>query len=129
MKYYVPKFVDGEIELLPDITGTDIFKDWDDVCAPKSVRVVGALYQAVEERENYYQLHTPTAFGNPDFSMIQGVVIGIKRAEEIEETVEGDKIYFRKNGRAILVVDKIKLHRSYYDAKKDNAETLRAFGF
>lgn len=129
MKYYVQKFVDGEIELLPDITETTIFKDWDDVYAPKSVRIVAALYQAVEERENYYQLHTPTAFGNPDFSMIQGIVIGIKRAEEIEEMVKDGKIYFWKGNKTILVVDKIKLHKSYYEAKRDNDETLRAFGF
>lgn len=129
MKYYVPKFVDGELELLPDITDTEIFEDWDDIYAPKSVRIVGTLYQAVTDRENYYQFNTPTAFGNPDFAMIQGIVVGIERAEEIEETVKDGKIYFRKHGKTILVVDKIRLHRGYYEAKKDNYETLKALGF
>ena len=128
MKYYVPKLVDGEIELLPDITETEIFNDWDDVYAPKSVRIVAALYQAVMNRENYYQFNTPTAFGNPDFAMMQGIVLGIEMAEEIEETVKGEKLCFRKGGKTILEVDKIRLHKSYYDAKRDNAETLRAFG-
>ena len=128
MKYYVQKIVDGEIELLPDITATPIFRDWDDVYAPKSVRVVAALYQAVEKRENYFQFNSPTAFGNPDHAMMQGVVIGIEQAEEIEESVVGSKIRFQKHGKTILEVDKITLHRSYYDAKKDIAETRRAFG-
>ena len=129
MKYYVQKIVDGEMELLPDIVETTIFKDWDDVYAPKPVRVIASLYQAVADRENYYQFHTPTAFGNPDYAMIQGIVIGIERAEEIEESVKDGKICFRKSGKTILEVDKIKLHRSYYEAKRDNAETLRALGF
>ena len=129
MKYYVPKFIDGETELLPDITETAIFKDWDDVYAPKSVRIVAALYQAVADRENYYQFHTPTAFGNPDFAMMQGIVIGIARAEEIEESVRDEKLCFRKGGKIILEVDKIKRSRGYYEAKRDNAETLRALGF
>ena len=128
MKYYVPKIIDGEIELLPDITSTCIFKDWDDIYASKSVRVVAALYQAVADRENYYQFHTPTAFGNPDYTMMQGIVIGIERAEEINEVPKDGKIYFQKGKRTILVVDKIKLHRSHYEAQKEIREIRQAFG-
>lgn len=128
MKYYVQKIVDGEVELLPDITATPIFKDWEDVYAPKSVKVIAALYQAVEKRENYFQFHTPTAFGNPDHAMMQGVVIGIEQAEEIEERIVGGKIRFQKHGKTILEVDKITLHRSYYDAKRDVAEIRKIFG-
>lgn len=99
MKYYVQKIVDGEVELLPDITATPIFKDWEDVYAPKSVKVIAALYQAVEKRENYFQFHTPTAFGNPDHAMMQGVVIGIEQAEEIEERIVGVRSASRNTAR------------------------------
>ena len=129
MKYYIQKIYSGELELLPDVVDTPIWEDFDEVCAPQRVKLVGALYQAIAERDNYFQFNTPTAFDNPDYSRIDGIAIGIKRAAEIEEYVEDDKRIFKRRGRIILIVDKIHKHRSYYEAVRENREALRAMGF
>jgi hypothetical protein len=48
------------------------------------------LWNFVAERENYFQIHTPTAFGNPDYDRICGKVIGYCTAKHIEESQSQD---------------------------------------
>ena len=128
MAYIVHKIVYGETEFLPDIVDTPIWDDYDEIDAPKSVRIIAALYKAIADRENYYQENSPTAFGNPDYSRICGIVIGILQATEIEEQRKDDKLIFYKGKRKVLVVDKLKLPRHYYEARRDIAKTRRALG-
>lgn len=126
MKYEVRKCVDGEIEYLPDLIETSIFRDFDVYKAPRSVRLVAALYKAVADRENYFQTNTPTAFGDPEYKLAYGIAHGIMVAAEIEEHQRDGKMFFYKGKRVILVVDKVQKPRHYYEARKDIAETLAA---
>ena len=126
MKYEVRKCVDGEIEYLPDFLDTPIWEDYDELDCSPSVRLVAVLYRAVAERENYYQFNTPTAFGDPRYQYAVGKVFGVMEAAEITETRENGKIVYRKGRRVILVVDEIRLHESYYEAKRDIRKTLAA---
>lgn len=128
--YKVEKIISGSLELLPDIVDTSIWKDFDEFnnkCT-KTVRLVGGLYKAIEQRENYYQLNSPTAFGDPQYRYYCGLVSGILQGAELEEIVEDDKIIIKRNNRKILVVDKIKRSQAYYDSVKENSKTLRELG-
>lgn len=128
--YKVEKIISGSLELLPDIVDTSIWKDFDgfnNKCT-KTVRLVGGLYKAIEQRENYYQLNSPTAFGDPQYRYYCGLVNGILQGAELEEIVEDDKIIIKRNNRKILVVDKIKRSQAYYDSVKENSKTLRELG-
>ena len=129
MKYEVHKYVDGEIEYLPDLLDTPIWDDYDDLDAPRSVRLVAALYRAVAERENYFQVNTPTAFGDPEYKLAFGIVNGIKIAAEIEEQERDGKLFFYKGKRLILVVDKPMRTVYYYEALADIRKTREALGF
>lgn len=129
MAYRVHKRVDGEIEYLPDIVETPIWIDFDELDAPRSVRLVAALYRAVAERENYYQENTPTAFGDPEYKLAYGIAQGIKIAGEIEECARQGKLFFYKGKKLILVVDKPMRTKYYYEALADIRKTREALGF
>ncbi len=128
--YKVEKILSGSLELLPDIVDTPIWEDFDGFngkCT-KSVRLIGILYKAIEQRENYYQLNTPTAFGDPQYTLRCGIVLGILQGAELEECIENGKIVIKKNNRRILLVDKVKRPPSYHDAIRENGITLRELG-
>lgn len=129
--YRVEKIISEGLELLPNIVDTPIWKDFDgfnnDKCT-KTIRLIGTLYNAIEQRENYYQLNTPTAFGDPQYTLRCGVVIGILQGAELEEVVENEKIVIKRNNRKILIVDKVKRPQAYCDTVRENSETLRALG-
>ena len=129
MAYRVKKITDGDIEFLPDITETPIWRDFDEIDTPRSVRLVAALYRAVAERENYYQENTPTAFGDPEFKLAYGIAQGIEIAGEIEERARDGKLFFYKGKKLILVVDKPMRTKYYYEALADVRKTREAFGF
>lgn len=129
MAYRVKKIVDCDIEFLPDLVETPIWGDFDEIDAPRSVRLVAALYRAVADRENYYQENTPTAFGDPDYKLAYGIAQGIMIAGEIEQRERNGKMFFYKGKRLILVVDKPIRTKYYYEALADIRKTREAFGF
>ena len=53
----------SEDNLLPDITETDIFTDYEKKSSDY-MRCLYWLYLALSKRENYYELNSPTAFGS-----------------------------------------------------------------
>lgn len=136
MRYDIQKNIFDGIEMLPDIVDTPIWKDYDPIFSidrearhSETLRLIVALYNAVSKRDNYYQEHTPTAFGDPEYSFRSGLVQGILQAGNIEERHRGGKTVFLKGRRIILTVENLKRPVSYYEAKKDNYETLKALGF
>lgn len=128
MGYIVKKDTTGTVERLPYITETPIWQDFDCATPSKPAVLAALLYSAVADRENYFQDYTPTPFGNPRHEYLAGLVHGIKLAAGIEEETADGRLIFRKGKRKVLVVDKVRRPASYYEAAKDNAETLRAFG-
>lgn len=126
--YKVEKIMSGDTELLPDIVDTPIWKDYDEANCSKNVRVIAALYKAIEQRENYYQLNSPTAFGDPQYRYYFGLVVGILQGSEMEEVSIDNLIVIKRNNKRILVIDKIKRSQEYYDSVKEINDTLHELG-
>lgn len=126
--YRIEKNILDELELLPDIVDTSIWKDYDEANCGKNVRVIAALYNAIKQRENYYQLNSPTAFGDPQYRYYCGLVDGILQGSEMEEISNNNFIVIKRNNKKILVIDKIKRSQEYYDSVKEINDTLRELG-
>lgn len=123
--YRIAKKTMDELELLPDIVDTPIWDDYNNIECNKTTRLIANLYKAISERENYFQLNSPTAFGNPQYNFYCGVVHGFLVGSELEEEVKDNEIHIKKNNRTILVVDKIKRSRAYYESVKEIDEIMR----
>lgn len=131
---HINKIVFDGVEMLPDIIDTPLWEFFDidrGANAKKSDRQLAGLYKALAARENYFQINVPTAFGNPDYSFLCGIVNGFLQAMDADEEITGEHIIIRRNQiqRKILVIDKLNRPRSYYESVKDNKETRRALGF
>lgn len=126
--YRVKKIIVDNIELLPDIIDTSIWKDYDEVNCNKNVRKIAALYNAIQKRENFYQLNSPTAFGDPQYKYYCGLVVGILQGTEMEEIKEDDKIIIKKNKNKLLIIDKIIRTQGYYDSVKELNNIMHELG-
>ena len=124
MRFYVPKETIDGIDRLPDITETEIWQYYDTLNPKKNNALVAQLYMAVMKRENYYQDYNPTAFGDPNYTLNFGTVIGIEIAANISEETRNGRIVFRKGNRVILEVDKVNRPKSYYEANKEIQEVM-----
>lgn len=126
--YKVSKIIVDGLELLPDFIDTPIWEDFNEGNCDRRVKMALALYQAVLKRENYFQLNSPTAFGNPEYNYCCGLVNGFLQAIDGEEE-RGDKnIIFRSNKKILLMVDAVKRPKSYYVSRSENNETMRSLG-
>lgn len=129
--WIIKKKMCGDIEILPDLVDTPLWQTISpEYCSnsTKRDRQIAGLYRAIANRENYFQENTPTAFGNPEYNLHMGVVRGYIQALELEETVENEQIVIRKNGRKILVIDKIKKSSAYYQDLAEIRELRKSFG-
>lgn len=112
----------SEDNLLPDITETDIFTDYEKKSSDY-MRCLYWLYLALSKRENYYERNSPTAFGDPGYTRYVGMVTGILMVTGWEEIVTKDQIII-KTKEENLVVDRIKRSESYYKEKAEINELL-----
>jgi len=126
MTYYIQKECDSNVESLPLLYDTQIWKDYDENSPSHSIRLIATLYQAVAERENYYQFNSPIAYGNPDFSRLCGIVLGICLAYEISEERVADKLVYKKNKRRILTVDILQCPEWYYQEKREISKLMNS---
>lgn len=124
MGFYIQKVTIDGIDNLPDIGETELCKYLEMGTPSKSIELVIKLYMAVADRENYYQNNSPTAFGNPDYSVKEGIVTGIGIAANISEEAIDGRIVFRKGNRIILEVDKLNRPKSYYEANREIREIM-----
>ena len=124
MKFHVHKETIDGIDRLPDITATEIWQYYDTLNPKKNDVLIARLYMAVMKRENYYQDYTPTAFGDPNYTLNCGIVIGIETAANISEEARDGRIVFRKGNRIILEVDKVNKPKSYYEANREIREIM-----
>lgn len=127
--YRINKIIYNGIEVLPDMTNTVIWPEFDKSDCSSRVKLIALLYDAISKRENYFQFNTPTAFGNPEYVKHCGIVAGMLLASGMTETTENNCITIKKGNRKVLVVDKIKRSRGYHDAVKENNKTLKELGF
>ena len=129
--YRIEKVMSGDTELLPDIVDTPIWNEHDifnNSKVSKRIQLLAALYKAIEQRENYYQLNSPTTFGDPQYRYYCGVVVGFLQGMELEEIVENEKIVIKGNNRKIMVIDKVNRPKSYHDSLKEINDTLNELG-
>lgn len=129
--YRIEKVMSGDTELLPDIVDTPIWNEHDifnNSKVSKRIQLLAALYKAIEQRENYYQLNSPTAFGDPQYRYYCGVVVGFLQGMELEEIIENEKIVIKGNNRKIMVIDKVNRPKSYHDSLKEINDTLNELG-
>lgn len=110
--------IKSEENLLPDITDTEIFKDYENNQSDY-MRCIYFLYIALSKRENYYQLYSPTAFGNTEYARLDGFVCGILQATGWEEIQDESSIIIKRNNRKILILQKLSKPQSYYEDKKE----------
>ena len=115
--------IKSEENLLPDITDTEIFKDYENNQSDY-MRCIYFLYIALSKRENYYQLYSPTAFGNAEYARLDGFVCGILQATGWEEIQDESSIIIKRNNRKILILQKLSKPQSYYEDKKEIAKIL-----
>ena len=115
--------IKSEENLLPDITDTEIFKDYENNQSDY-MRCIYFLYIALSKRENYYQLYSPTAFGNTEYARLDGFVCGILQATRWEEIQDESYIIIKRNNRKILILQKLSKPQSYYEDKKEIAKIL-----
>ena len=126
MAFYVKKVHDG-VDTLPLPSETDLAPQFGELyeCA-RSHRQLVRLYEAIMERENYFQFYSPTAFGSPQYERLAGKVQGFLLAMEAEETQTETEIIIRKNNRKLLVVEKPMRPESYYEELRDCRRTQEA---
>lgn len=115
--------IKSEENLLPDITDTEIFKDYENNQSDY-MRCIYFLYIALSKRENYYLLYSPTAFGNTEYARLDGFVCGILQATGWEEIQDESSIIIKRNNRKILILQKLSKPQSYYEDKKEIAKIL-----
>lgn len=126
--YIIHKNIDDGLEKLPDITETPIWEEYDKMKCSKKVKLLANLYMAIQKRENYYQLNTPTAYGDPQYMYNCGLVIGILQASDMEEIVENNCIVIKKNKRRLLIIEKVERPQAYYICKKEISELMKSIG-
>lgn len=114
---HIKKIIIDNIEYLPHIADTPLMNKWEYGTTTDKQKAV--LYNAVVDRENYYQDHSVTAFGNAEYARYEGVVLGICQALELDENTTETTIVFRKNGRKFLEIDKITRPQRYYDDRRE----------
>lgn len=130
----IGKIVDDGIEYLPDITETVLFPAWAGDGAgkyPDTIRKLAKLYFWLCQRENFYQIYSPTAFGNPEYTRLRGAVLGFLDACGWDEITMDGVIYIKKHssGRTLLIVEKPNRPDSYKEDLKDIRKTLDGLGF
>lgn len=121
---HIKKIVVDDVEYLPHITDTPLMSKWENGALVDKQRA--ALYNALVDRENYFQDHSVVAFGNLDFARYEGVVQGICIALELDENNTDDTIVFRKNGRKFLEIDRVKRPECYFEDKRELRELMNS---
>lgn len=88
-----------------------------------------AVYTAVHKMYNYYQINTPTAFGNPEYDYLRGYLVGLLCGLQYDIEEKDDKVIItNKHNKKLLIVEiPIKKNR-YFEEIKDINKTLRNLG-
>jgi len=123
-----PVTVDG-IEFLPLEQETPLYTKSDYIGMSESELRNIFIYRAIAERENYYQDHTPPAFGDPSYSRLDGYMFGLIHGYGLDIDDDMDKIVIKtKSGRTVMTVVRPKTTEAYKESVRDNNRTLRSLG-
>ncbi len=115
---------DGEIEFLPypEILGYGLAEFGLSPTEERNYRI----YKAIADRENYYQYNDPTAFGNPQFARLDGILYGmaIGYGVDIVEFTNEIRVYTQGH-KLIIRVQRPKRTPWYKEKKKEAIETWK----
>lgn len=115
---YLPLEQDTELYTKPDYIG---------MSASEYRNIL--IYRAIVERENYYQDHTPPAFGDPHYSQKDGYMLGLIHGYGLEFDEDPKEIRIKtKNGSVVMRVIRPKTTEAYKEAVRNNNITLKSFG-
>ena len=84
------------------------------------------LWNKLVDYGNYWDLHTPTVNGNPDYMFLKGWIEGFCASKGYELAESDDKIEVYKRNRLILVMKINPKPKSYFDTKKEIDEMLNS---
>lgn len=115
---YIRKYVDQdcEVELLPDYTETELFVE---MGTPSQERRM-VVYKALSEMLNYYQLNSPTAYGNPEYSRLSGYLDGLLYAYQLDlGFVDGVACIQTRKGTVLLKCDVPRKPKTYFEEMKE----------
>jgi len=118
--------LDG-VDLLPDIVDTPLWALIDPDRNPNpnpTERQIAGLYNALQKRENYFQENSPTAYGNPEYSLYCGVVSGFLQAMDAYEDEVDGQIFIRKGRKKLLMIDKVQRPTWYYETQREIREAM-----
>lgn len=119
---HIKKILIDGTEYLPHIADTPLMEKWESGSALDRNKAM--LYNALVERENYFQDHSVVAFGNLDYARCEGIVAGICLVLNLEEEYTEKTIIFRKNGKKFLEVDRLNKPERYFDEKRELKDIL-----
>lgn len=115
-------------EYLPDFTETELWAGKDICNLTKREGQLVMLYNSIVKAENYWYNNTPTAFGNPDYSMYVGTVNGMIAGLGWDYQDKDGWIVIKTGKRTIMKIQKPKKTKAYLDAVRDNCEILKTYG-
>jgi hypothetical protein len=120
---------DAGNEYLPDWTETELYSEECD-CGNISKRQehMIMLYNSIVKAENYWYCNTPTAFGNPEYSMYAGIVRGMICGLDWDYQEINQQIIIKSGKRTIMVIQKPKKSQAYFTAAKSNSEIMQELG-
>jgi hypothetical protein len=107
-------------EILPDYTETKLCVN--DFNTTKRQEKMIMLYNAIARMENYWYFNTPTAFGNPEYSMYNGFVKGMICGLGWDFKETDDEIFISTGKTLLMKIQKPKKPDAYLITQKENAE-------
>lgn len=121
--YYVKKRIEDGIEFLP-CQCEELTHDFESNVDNTRLKILFLLYDYICKRENYFQFNTPTAYGNPEFDRISGIVTGILIGSNFIEEIENGKIVIKSGNRKIIVIEKPEKTRYYHESLREIREAM-----
>lgn len=96
-----------------------------DCFSSKEKDIVVFFYNQLIDYAMYWQDHTPTAFGNPEYQRMEGWIYGFALAKKWNIEEQKNKIIVKtQKGKKIIELEKMPLPESYFKAKKEIKETI-----
>lgn len=92
---------DGEIEFLPypEILNMGLAEFGLTAAEERNFRV----YKAIADRENYFQFNEPTAFGNPTYNRLDGILYGLLMGYGLDIMEEQEEIRVYTQGHKLIM--------------------------
>ena len=115
-------------EYLPNFEDTELWDSNMELSRTKRQEQLVMLYNAIQKMENYWYLNTPTAFGNPEQSMNIGFVKGMIAGLGWDYFEANNKIVVKSGKRTILIVQKPKKSKVYFEISRENTDLMRNLG-